>query len=117
MLTDIVNACLSTGSVADSLKRAIVKPLLKKPCLDPNESGLSPFVSTLGDSNWKFFQVGYPVDTYTHTDGGGGWGVGLYFLSCLQYTSNITISGMFFSRCTDHGTVQRQPFFVSLTMF
>ena len=35
VLTDIVNACLSTGSVPDSLKQATVKPLLKKPSLDP----------------------------------------------------------------------------------
>ena len=36
VLTDIVNACLSTGSVPDSLKQAIVNPLPKKPSLDPN---------------------------------------------------------------------------------
>ena len=35
VLTDIVNACLSTGSVPDSLKQAIDKPLRKKPSLDP----------------------------------------------------------------------------------
>ena len=35
-LTDIVNDCLSTGSVPDSLKHAIIKPLLKEPSLDPN---------------------------------------------------------------------------------
>ena len=47
MLTDIVNDRLSTGSVPDSLKCAFVKPLLKKEPLDPNVSGLSPFVSKL----------------------------------------------------------------------
>ena len=36
VLTDIVNACLSTGSVPDSLKQTIVKPLLKKLSIDPN---------------------------------------------------------------------------------
>ena len=30
VLTDIVNNCLSTGSVPDSLKRAVVKPLIKE---------------------------------------------------------------------------------------
>ena len=36
VLTDIVNACLSTGSVPDSLKQAIVKPLKKMPSLYSN---------------------------------------------------------------------------------
>ena len=36
VLLDIVNDCLSTSSMTDSLKRAIVKPLLKKSSLDPN---------------------------------------------------------------------------------
>ena len=36
VFTDIVHACLSVGSVPDSLKQALVKPLLKKPSLDPN---------------------------------------------------------------------------------
>ena len=35
-IDEIVNACLSTGSLPDTLKQAIVKPLLKKPSLDPN---------------------------------------------------------------------------------
>ena len=36
MFTDIVNECVSTGPVPDSLKQAIVKPLLKKMSLDLN---------------------------------------------------------------------------------
>ena len=36
VLLDIVNDCLSTSSMTDSLKRAIVKHLLKKSSLDPN---------------------------------------------------------------------------------
>ena len=36
VLTDIVNECLSTGSVPDSLKRAIVKSLQNKASPDPN---------------------------------------------------------------------------------
>ena len=36
VLLDIVNDCLSTSSMIDSLKRAIVKPFLKKSSLDPN---------------------------------------------------------------------------------
>ena len=92
-------ACLSTDSVPDSLKQAIVKPLLKKLSLDPNilktktnvrpVSNL-PFVSKLLEKS--------------------------FFLNCL-YTSNATICGIFFSRRIDRGTAQRQPCFVPLTTF
>ena len=96
VLTDIVNACLSTGSVPDLLKQAIVKPHLKKSSLDSNipknfrpVSNL-PFVSKLLEKS--------------------------FFLNCL-YTSNATICGIFFSRRIDRGTAQTQPCFVSLTVF
>lgn len=36
-ITDIINSSLSTGTVPDSFKSAIVRPLLKKHNLDPNE--------------------------------------------------------------------------------
>jgi hypothetical protein len=35
-ITDIVNMSLSSGTFPTDLKRALVKPLLKKPSLDPN---------------------------------------------------------------------------------
>ena len=35
VITFIVNLCLSAGKFPSSLKSAIVKPLLKKPTLDP----------------------------------------------------------------------------------
>ena len=36
-ISDIINSSLSTGTVPDSFKSAIVRPLLKKHNLDPNE--------------------------------------------------------------------------------
>ena len=80
-LTDIVNDCLSTGSVPDSLKNAITKPLLKEHSLDPNilKKNFIP-VSKLSEKN-------------------------VFFLNCL-YTSNARICGMFFNRRIDRGTAQ-----------
>ena len=36
-ITNIINTSLETGSVPDTLKSAIVRPLLKKHNLDPND--------------------------------------------------------------------------------
>ena len=36
MLVYIVNLCITTGQFPNTLKSAVVKPLLKKPTLDPH---------------------------------------------------------------------------------
>ena len=52
----------------------------------------------LGDSNWKFFQVGYPVDTPTEQGGGGGGGGrrgGVWFSHpCVKEAATTALFGV-----------------------
>ena len=85
-LTNVTNLSLSTGAVPKSLKKDVVKPLLKKASLDPNISNTSDLCQTCPKIKKcrKMFCC----------------------LNCFP-TMNRTVSGMFSSQPTDLTTAQR----------
>ena len=53
-MLNIINDSLSTGCVPNSLKVAVIKPLLKKPNLDPeNIEKLSPYIESFIPLNFR----------------------------------------------------------------
>ena len=96
MLTDVLNVSIASGSVPNSLKKAIVNRILKKASLDPNVLNISGLYLTfhLCQSSWKE-------------------------LCCLNFStvSDKTISGTLFSLHIDPTTVQRQRCSVFLATF